>query len=195
MHLTPSLLLGAYSAGVFPMAETAEDPKLYWFDPDPRAILPLDGVHVPRRLARTARQAPYAITVDTAFERVLIQCGPQRPDGKATWMNREIFAALLGLYQLGYAHSVEAWRDGELVGGLYGIALGAAFCAESMFSTATDASKLCLLHLVARLRAGGFTLLDAQIINDHTRQFGVIEIGRDEYHRRLEAALGVSCKF
>jgi leucyl/phenylalanyl-tRNA--protein transferase len=187
MRLTPALLLRAYAAGVFPMARDAADPELLWFDPDPRAILPLDGLHVPRRLARTARQAPYALKVDIAFEAVLTKCGPARPE--TTWINAEIFATVLELHRLGFAHSVEAWRGDELVGGLYGIALGGAFFGESMFSTATDASKLCLLHLVERLNARGFTLLDVQFVNDHLKQFGIIEISQAEYHRRLEAAL------
>ena len=189
MKLTPALMLQAYAAGVFPMAAEADGTELYWFDPDPRTILPLDGLHVPRRLARTARQAPYRLTIDTDFAGVLANCAA-RPNGERTWINREIAAVIGELHRLGFAHSVEAWRGDALVGGLYGVALGGAFFGESMFSTATDASKLCLLHLVAHLNAKGFSLLDVQFTNDHLLQFGILEISRDEYHRRLEAALG-----
>jgi leucyl/phenylalanyl-tRNA--protein transferase len=193
MTLTPALLLRAYAAGVFPMARDGDDSELLWFDPDPRTILPLKALHVPRRLARTARQAPYRLAIDTAFRRVIERCGPARPE--KTWINGEIFTTCLELHRLGFAHSIEAWWGEELVGGLYGIALGGAFFGESMFSTATDASKLCLLYLVAHLSARGFSLLDVQFTNDHLTQFGTVEISRDEYHQRLEKALGQQAIF
>ena len=195
MQLTPALMLHAYAAGVFPMAEDAGDTDLYWFDPDPRTILPLDAMHVPRRLARLQRQVPYVLRVDTDFARVIKYCGSARPDGKATWINREIMECCLALHAMGYAHSIEAWQGGELVGGLYGIALGGAFFGESMFSAAPNASKLCLLHLVELLNRSGYSLLDVQLTNDHLLQFGTIEISRNEYQQRLAAALGQSTTF
>ncbi len=188
-RLTPEIMLRAYEAGLFPMAEDTDDPELHWFDPDPRAVLPLDRLHVPRSLRRSVRRAPYAIRVDTAFAQVLDRCGPSRPDGARSWLNREIAEACLGLHRLGHAHSVEAWQGEELVGGLYGVALGSAFFGESMFSSATDASKIALVHLAARLVAGGFTLLDTQFVNDHLLQFGVVEIPRPDYKRRLAGAV------
>jgi leucyl/phenylalanyl-tRNA---protein transferase len=187
--LTPELLLRAYAAGIFPMAEAADDPEVFWVDPEQRGILPLDGFHLPRRLARTLRQDLFDVRCDEAFEAVVRGCAEPRPDRPKTWINEEIVQLYAALHRLGFAHSIETWRDGELVGGLYGVALGAAFFGESMYSRATDASKVALAQLVARLRLGGFRLLDAQFVTEHLQQFGAIEISRAQYHRRLTRAL------
>ena len=187
--LTPELLLRAYAAGIFPMAETADDPEVFWVDPEQRGILPLDGFHLPRRLARTLRQDIFEVRCDAAFEAVVRGCAEPTPERPKTWINEEIVRLYAALHRLGFAHSVEAWRDGELVGGLYGVALGAAFFGESMYSRVTDASKVALAQLVARLRLGGFRLLDTQFVTDHLEQFGAVEISRAQYHRRLSAAI------
>lgn len=193
--LTLDRLVSAYAHGLFPMAREREDSRLYWVDPEQRGILPLESFHIPRRLARTLRQTSIEIRCDTAFDMVIQTCGAAAPDRPESWINAEIIALFSALHRLGLAHSVESWRGGELVGGLYGLALGGAFFGESMFSRATDASKLALVHLVARLRRGGFTLLDTQFITEHLRQFGAIEIPRPEYHHRLAAALAHSAHF
>lgn len=187
--LTPELLLRAYAAGIFPMAETAEDPDVFWVDPEQRGILPLDGFHLPRRLARTLRQDVFDVRCDAAFEAVVRGCAEPTPERPKTWINEEIVRLYAALHRLGFAHSVETWRGGELVGGLYGVALGAAFFGESMYSRVTDASKVALAQLVARLRLGGFRLLDTQFVTDHLQQFGAVEISRTQYHRRLTAAI------
>ncbi len=189
--LTPELLLRAYAAGIFPMAEAADDPEVFWVDPEQRGILPLDGFHLPRRLARTLRQDIFDVRCDGAFEAVVRGCAEPTPDRPKTWINEEILRLYAALHRLGFAHSVETWRDGELVGGLYGVALGAAFFGESMYSRVTDASKVALAQLVARLRLGGFRLLDTQFVTEHLQQFGALEISRAQYHRRLMAALQV----
>jgi len=195
IELSPELLLRAYAAGLFPMAESAEDPDLFWIDPDPRGVLPLDRFHLPRRLKRTLRSGQYEIRVDTAFEAVMRGCAEPTEMRPKTWINDEILRLYGALFEQGYAHSVEAWRAGELVGGLYGVALRAVFFGESMFSRATDASKVALVHLVTRLVKGGFRLLDTQFVTDHLRRFGAIEIPRADYHRQLERALGVEAYF
>jgi leucyl/phenylalanyl-tRNA--protein transferase len=187
--LTPELLLRAYAAGIFPMAETADDPDVFWVDPEQRGILPLDGFHLPRRLARTLRQDVFDVRCDAAFEAVVRGCAEPTPERPKTWINEEIVRLYAALHRLGFAHSVETWRGGELVGGLYGVALGAAFFGESMYSRVTDASKVALTQLVARLRLGGFRLLDTQFVTEHLQQFGAIEISRAQYHRRLTAAI------
>lgn len=187
--LTPELLLRAYAAGIFPMAETADDLDVFWVDPEQRGVLPLDGFHLPRRLARTLRQEVFDVRCDAAFEAVVRGCAEPTPERPKTWINEEIVRLYAALHRLGFAHSVEAWRDGELVGGLYGVALGAAFFGESMYSRVTDASKVALAQLVARLRLGGFRLLDTQFVTDHLEQFGAVEISRAQYHRRLSAAI------
>ena len=187
--LTPELLLRAYAAGIFPMAETADDPDVFWVDPEQRGILPLDGFHLPRRLARTLRQEVFDVRCDAAFEAVVRGCAEPTPQRPKTWINEEIVRLYAALHRLGFAHSVETWRGGELVGGLYGVALGAAFFGESMYSRVTDASKVALAQLVARLRLGGFRLLDTQFVTDHLQQFGAVEISRAQYHRRLTAAI------
>jgi leucyl/phenylalanyl-tRNA---protein transferase len=187
--LTPELLLEAYAAGIFPMAEGADDRELFWVDPVRRGVLPLDGFHVPRRLARTLRGGRFEIRCDSAFEAVMRSCAAASDDRPQTWINDEIVTLYTELFRRGAAHSVESWLDGELVGGLYGVHLGAVFFGESMFSRVTDASKVALVHLVARLRQGGFTLLDTQFVTEHLQRFGAIEIPRREYHSRLQAAL------
>jgi leucyl/phenylalanyl-tRNA--protein transferase len=193
IELTPDLVLRAYAAGIFPMAESAADERLVWFDPDPRGVIPLDeSFHVPRRLARTLKRAPFEISVDRDFDGVLGNCAATRPD---TWINSTIRRVYGELHRLGFAHSVESRRDGELVGGLYGVALGGAFFGESMFATATDASKAALVHLIERLRAGGYTLLDSQFLTPHLARFGAREIPRRDYRRQLAAALKVETDF
>ena len=187
--LTPELLLRAYAAGIFPMAETADDPEVFWVDPEQRGILPLDGFHLPRRLGRTLCQDVFDVRCDAAFEAVVRGCAEPTPERPKTWINEEIVRLYAALHRLGFAHSVEAWRGGELVGGLYGVALGAAFFGESMYSRVTDASKVALAQLVARLRLGGFHLLDTQFVTNHLQQFGAVEISRAQYHRRLKAAI------
>jgi leucyl/phenylalanyl-tRNA--protein transferase len=187
--LTPEILLRAYAAGIFPMAETADDPELFWVDPKRRGIIPLDAFHVPRRLRRVVRQNLFAIRCDTAFEAVMRGCAESSDKRPNTWINDEILELYAGLFERGAAHSVECWLDGELVGGLYGVTLGTAFFGESMFSRVTDASKVALVHLVARLRSGGYRLLDTQFLTPHLAQFGAIEISRARYHRLLDEAL------
>ena len=195
IELSPDLLLRAYAAGLFPMAESAEDPDLFWIDPDPRGVLPLDRFHLPRRLKRTLRAGHYEIRVDTAFEAVMRGCAEPTEMRPKTWINDEILRLYGALHEQGYAHSVEAWREGELMGGLYGVALRGVFFGESMFSRAADASKVALVHLVARLVKGGFRLLDTQFVTDHLRRFGAVEISRADYHRQLERALAVDAYF
>jgi leucyl/phenylalanyl-tRNA--protein transferase len=190
--LTPELLLRAYAAGIFPMAEGADDPDVFWVDPERRGILPLDGFHLPRRLARTLRHDVFDVRCDAAFEAVVRGCAEPTADRPKTWINDEIVRLYVALHRLGFAHSVETWRDGALVGGLYGVVLGAAFFGESMYSRVTDASKVALAHLVARLRLGGFRLLDTQFVTEHLEQFGATEISRAQYHRRLAAALQIT---
>lgn len=189
IEITPQVLLKAYSCGIFPMAENADDPALYWIEPQQRGILPLDRVHVPRRLERTIRTTPFKIKIDTDFEAVIEGCAAARPGRRSTWINGRIRSLYRDLFQLGHCHTIEVWNDGELVGGLYGVAVGAAFFGESMFSTARDASKIALVHLAARLIHGGFVLLDTQFVTDHLRQFGTVEIDRDEFHKQLDLSL------
>ncbi len=189
LAVTPDLLLMAYRAGLFPMAESRAGNRLYWLDPEGRGILPLERFHLPRRLARTLRAGGYAVSADADFAAVIAGCaeaGPGRPD---TWINPEIERLFLALHAQGHAHSVECWAGGQLAGGLYGVALGGAFFGESMFSRARDASKVALVHLVARLRLGGFTLLDTQFVTTHLARFGAVEIPRADYKERLRAAL------
>lgn len=189
IEITPQVLLKAYSCGIFPMAESADDPALYWIEPQHRGLLPLDAIHVPRRLARTVREAPYEIRIDTDYEGVIDGCAAPRAGRRSTWINTRIRELYRALYNLGHCHTVEAWHEGRLVGGLYGVAMGSAFFGESMFSTERDASKIALVHLSARLIHGGFRLLDTQFVTEHLRQFGTIEVDREEFHRRLDDAL------
>jgi len=186
-ELSPALLVAAYAQGVFPMAD--DDGAIYWYDPDPRAILPLESFHIPRRLRRSLKR--FTVRVDVDFAGVMRACA-QRPQ---TWINEELVRVYTQLHQDGLAHSVETYQDGVLVGGLYGVALGGLFAGESMFSRATDASKVALVHLVERLRAGGFSLLDTQFTTPHLARFGVVEISRDDYQRRLQAALPIAARF
>ncbi len=182
-------LLDCYARGVFPMADAREDASVFLIDPERRGVIPLDRFHVSRRLARTVRSEPFEIRVDTVFHEVVLACAASAPGRVETWINRPIERLYVRLHELGHAHSVECWQDGELVGGLYGVSLRAAFFGESMFSRRRDASKVALVHLVARLIAGGYRLLDAQFITEHLTQFGAEEIVRAEYHRRLAHAL------
>lgn len=182
-------LLDCYARGVFPMADSRDDPRIYLLDPDERGVLPLDGLHVSKRLKRKIRQEPYRITFDTAFQRVVDACATPAPGREETWINDGIFGLYSELRRDGYAHSIEAWQGDELVGGLYGISLGRAFFGESMFSRATDASKIALVYLVARLKAGGYTLLDTQFTTEHLETLGVVTITREQYHERLAEAL------
>lgn len=188
-------LLNCYAQGVFPMADAREDEHVFLIDPQRRGVIPLDGFHVSRRLARTVRQDPFELRVDTAFSQVVAACAEAKPGRDQTWINGEIERLYADLFAMGNAHSVECWRDGELVGGLYGVSLGGAFFGESMFSRRTDASKVALVHLVARLIAGGYALLDAQFITDHLAKFGAQEITRLDYHRRLGRALELQGDF
>ena len=187
--LTPDLLLEAYAGGIFPMAESADDPELFWVDPRQRGIIPLDAFHVPRRLLRVLRQGRFEVRVDTAFSAVMRGCAEASETRPSTWINEEIVRLYTALFTRGAAHSVEAWLGGELVGGLYGVSLGAAFFGESMFSRVSEASKVALVHLVARLREGGYCLLDTQFVTPHLAQFGAVEISRARYHRLLAEAL------
>jgi leucyl/phenylalanyl-tRNA--protein transferase len=188
--LTPELLLRAYAEGLFPMAERRSDPTLYWVSPEQRGIIPLDQFHVPHRLARTVRSGAFTITADRAFRDVMLACAAPGPGRPESWINDEIVRLYTALHAGGHAHSIECWQDDELVGGLYGVRLGAAFFGESMFSRRRDASKVALVALVDRLRRGGFILLDTQFITAHLSQFGAIEIPRALYLARLHEALG-----
>ncbi|MDP1873934.1 leucyl/phenylalanyl-tRNA--protein transferase [Phenylobacterium sp.] len=191
----PLQLLACYTRGVFPMADARDDDQIFLVDPEHRGVLPLAGFHVPRRLARTVRAEPFEIRFDTAFDQVVSLCAEAAPDRHETWINPVIRDLYAQLFAMGCAHSVECWRVGRLVGGLYGVSLGAAFFGESMFSRETDASKVALVHLVARLITGGYRLLDAQFITEHLTQFKAEEISRAVYHQRLAEALGQPADF
>jgi leucyl/phenylalanyl-tRNA--protein transferase len=177
------------------MAEDRDDPRLFLVDPDLRGVLPLDGFHVPRSLRRTIRREPFIVRVDTAFSRVVEYCAEAAPDRTSTWINTPILNLYSALHRMGRAHSVECWEGDELVGGLYGVTLKGAFFGESMFSRRTDASKVALAYLIARLRRGGFVLLDTQFVTEHLTKFGVEEIVREEFHARLDAALEIDAQF
>jgi leucyl/phenylalanyl-tRNA--protein transferase len=194
-EITPELMLRAYAAGIFPMAESRKAEKVFWVDPRERGVLPLDDFHVPRSLRKQVRRGAFEVRCNTAFAATLAECGRPTKSRRDTWINPDIERCVLELHRMGFAHSVECWRDGQLAGGLYGISLGAAFFGESMFSRATDASKVALVHLVARLRLGGFRLLDTQFVTDHLAQFGVIEIPAREYLLQLEEALKYQAVF
>jgi leucyl/phenylalanyl-tRNA--protein transferase len=193
--ITPQVLLKAYSCGIFPMAESADDPALYWIEPQQRGILPLDGIHVPKRLARTVRSADFSVKIDSDFDLVISGCAQPRPGRRSTWINAQIHRLYRDLFEMGHCHTVEVWSGGEIAGGLYGVSLGGAFFGESMFSNVRDASKIALVYLCARLVHGGYTLLDTQFVTDHLRQFGTIEIDRREFHRRLDVAMSVEGDF
>lgn len=187
--ITADILLRAYSIGLFPMADSADDPEIFWVEPDLRGIIPLDTFHVSKSLQKAMRKAPFEIRFDTAFAAVMDGCAEAVDDRPSTWINSTIRTLYTELHGLGHAHSVEAWQDGELVGGLYGVSLGAAFFGESMFSRRTNASKICLVHLVERLRAQGFRLLDTQFTTDHLKTFGAIDVPKAEYLVMLQAAV------
>jgi len=193
MNLTPELLLTAYSQGVFPMAR--DDGRIDWYSPDPRAILPLDGLHVSRSLARLLRSGRYEVRFDTAFPDVILACAAPGPGREETWISDEIIEAYIWLHELGFAHSVETWQDGELIGGLYGVALRGLFAGESMFSRRPNASKVALYHLVGRLRQRGFRLLDVQFTTPNLARLGAVEIGRERYLALLRVAMGVNSRF
>jgi len=193
--LTPEVLLGAYAQGYFPMAEAREDDDVFWLNPDPRAVIPLKTFHLSRRLARKLRASPWRLTVDTAFADVIAACAEDPRQNGKTWINGLIERSYGHLHELGYAHSVEVWEEDRLVGGLYGVSLGAAFFGESMFARATDASKVALAHLVARLKTGGYKLLDTQFVTDHLKQFGAVEMTRARYQTLLRAAVDAEADF
>jgi leucyl/phenylalanyl-tRNA--protein transferase len=194
-EITPQVLLKAYSCGIFPMAESADDPALYWIEPQQRGVLPLEGLHVPRRLLRTIRTTPFKIKIDNDYDRVIDGCAAPRAGRMSTWINARIRNLYRELFQLGACHTVEVWSGDELVGGLYGVALKSAFFGESMFSTERDTSKIALVHLVARLKCGGFMLLDTQFVTEHQRQFGTIELDRATFQKELEKALEQNADF
>ncbi|GAB4267008.1 MAG: leucyl/phenylalanyl-tRNA--protein transferase [Deferrisomatales bacterium] len=191
--LDAEILAAAYCQGIFPMAD--ETGAIYWYDPNPRGILPLDRFHVPRRLARTVRRGRFDVTADRAFRAVMEGCAAPAPGRERTWISPELMEAYCALHRAGLAHSVETWAEGELVGGIYGVAIRGLFAGESMFSRRTDASKVALVHLVERLRAGGFVLFDVQFVTPHLARFGAVEIPRREYKARLARALRVEAVF
>ncbi|MGD9912813.1 MAG: leucyl/phenylalanyl-tRNA--protein transferase [Rhizobiaceae bacterium] len=194
-RIPPDLLLKAYASGVFPMAESAAEPEVFWVRPETRGIIPLDDFHVPRSLAKTLRKNPFDIRFNYDFPAVIEGCGESRIGRMTTWINAPIRDAYIELHDRGHCHSVEAWNGTRLVGGLYGVSLGRAFFGESMFSRETDASKICLVHLVERLRERGFTLLDTQFTTEHLKRFGAIDVPRKRYETLLEAALTGSAQF
>ena len=190
----PETIIKAYALGLFPMAESRDSKEIRFYNPEMRGLIPLDnsignGLHIPRRLQRRVKQHPYEITIDRDFSAVINACAARNLTREDTWINRDIRLLYIALHKLGFAHSIEAWHDGELVGGLYGVCLRSAFFGESMFSCQTDASKIALVHLIARLRVGGFRLLDAQFTNEHLKQFGITEVPRVDFQRRLADAL------
>ena len=189
VDITPEVLLKAYACGIFPMAESAEDPALYWIEPERRGIIPLDRFHVSSRLARTVRSSPFTVVVDRDFDGVLDGCSEPMPGRTRTWINARIRNLYRKLYERGDCHTVEVYDGDKLVGGLYGVSLGRAFFGESMFHRTRDASKVALVHLVARLRAGQYRLLDTQFVTEHLRTFGAVEVSRPAYHKLLDAAL------
>ena len=191
MNITPELLLQGYAQGVFPMAEHRNDPKIYWVDPQRRGIIPLNGFHISRSLARCMRQSTYHIAINTDFAAIIDGCA-DRPD---TWISNEIRAQYISLHKISKAHSLEVWQDSKLIGGVYGVALGAAFFGESMFSTRPNASKIALAYLVDMLREANFKLLDTQFLTPHLASLGAIEIPRADYHNRLRNALSQRADF
>ena len=195
VEITPQVLLKAYSCGIFPMAEAADDPALYWIEPQQRGVLPLDQIHLSSRMAQTVRNTPMQVRIDTDFAGVIDGCAASRPGRRTTWINGRIRQLYGELFAEGHCHTVEVWQDDKLVGGLYGVALHGAFFGESMFSYVRDASKIALMHLSARLIHGGFSLLDTQFVTEHLRQFGAMEVDRTEFHLRLEVALQREANF
>jgi leucyl/phenylalanyl-tRNA--protein transferase len=189
IEITPDVLLKAYACGIFPMAESADDPALYWIEPDMRGIIPLRRFHVPSRLVRTVRSTEYSVHVDRDFDAVIEGCAEPKQDRARTWINIRIRRIYRSLFDRGHCHTVEVYDGNRLVGGLYGVSLGRAFFGESMFHRARDASKIALAHLVARLKAGGYILLDTQYVTEHLKTFGAVEVPKRRYHRLLEEAL------
>jgi leucyl/phenylalanyl-tRNA--protein transferase len=187
--ITPDILLRAYSIGLFPMAESADDPEIFWVEPELRGVLPLDRFHISKSLAKTVRRHPFEIRFDHAFESVIAACAEETSGRPSTWINQTIRSLYSTLFDMGHAHTVEAWHGDELVGGLYGVSLGSAFFGESMFSRRTNASKICLVHLVDRLRERGFTLLDTQFTTEHLKTFGAIDVPKADYAALLAAAM------
>lgn len=194
-ELTPELLLRAYTVGVFPMAESRTAETISWIDPRNRGILPLESIHIPKSLRKVVRKGAFEVCCNRDFAAVVAECGRRTPERGETWINSQIEQAVNELHRMGYAHSVETWLDGHLVGGLYGVALGGVFFGESMFSRVTDSSKVALVHLCARLRIGRFKLLDTQFVTEHLKNFGAIEIPAREFLKKLEAAMAVHCLF
>jgi len=194
-ELTPELLLRAYTVGVFPMAESRDSEAISWIDPRRRGVLPLDTIHIPKSLRKTVRKQRFEVRCNKDFPNVIAECAKPIQGRSETWINPQIENAMSELHQMGYAHSVETWYDDELIGGLYGVALGGVFFGESMFSRVTDASKVALVHLVARLRLGRFKLLDTQFVTDHLRTFGAFEMSAPAFLKKLENALTVHCLF
>ena len=194
-EITSDILLRAYAAGIFPMADSADDPGLFWLEPERRGIFPLDNFHVPRRLKRSMRSARLVIKADSNFAAVIEQCAHSAPDRPSTWISHRIRHLYGELYRSGHCHSIECYQDEILVGGLYGVSIGAAFFGESMFHRVTDASKIALVHLVERLRVGGYRLLDSQFLTEHLSQFGAIEVDKTEYQARLRAAITAEADF
>lgn len=188
-RIPTDLLLKAYASGVFPMAESAGDPEVFWVRPETRGVIPLDDFHVPKSLSKLVRQQRFDIRYDSDFAGVIDACAEERAERQSTWINAPIREAYIKLFEQGHCHSVEAWREGELAGGLYGVKLGRAFFGESMFSRQTDASKVCLVHLVERLRARGFALLDTQFTTEHLKRFGAVDVPRGRYEKLLRDAL------
>ncbi|MCJ7994608.1 leucyl/phenylalanyl-tRNA--protein transferase [Rhizobium cremeum] len=188
-RITPELLLRAYSIGLFPMSDAADDPEIFWVEPELRGILPLEQFHVSKSLAKAIRQKPFDIRFDTAFDTVIAKCAEEVEDRPSTWINQTIRELYGALHRLGHAHSVEAFEGDELVGGLYGVSLGSAFFGESMFSRRTNASKICLVYLVERLKARGFTLLDTQFTTEHLKTFGAIDVPKEDYLKLLDKAM------
>jgi leucyl/phenylalanyl-tRNA--protein transferase len=189
VEITPEVLLKAYACGIFPMAESAEDPALYWIEPEQRGVIPLDGFRVSSRLARTVRSERFTVVCNRDFAGVIDGCAAPAAGRARTWINQRIRNLYLGLCAIGHCHTVEVYDGDALVGGLYGVSLGRTFFGESMFYRARDASKVALVHLVARLRAGGFKLLDTQFVTDHLKTFGAVELPRKQYHKLLAEAL------
>ena len=195
LHLTPELIIHAYRHGLFPMADALDDPETFWVDPHMRGVMPLDGFHVPRRLARTIKKAPFDMRIDTDFWQTIEACRTPASDRPSSWINNDILSAYCKLHAMGHAHSVECWSGRRLVGGLYGVRIAGAFFGESMFSRQTDASKIALTYLVARLKYAGFVLLDCQFATAHLARFGLKEITRTAYHKKLQNALARNADF
>lgn len=194
-HFGPKELLDCYRRGVFPMADSRDDPRVFLLDPDERGIIPLDGLHISRSLKKFIRNMPFNVTFDAAFSEVITKCAEEAPDRENTWINDGIEYLYGRIHAMGHAHSVEVWQDRQLVGGLYGVSIGGAFFGESMFSRKTNASKVALVYLVERLNAAGYQLLDTQFITDHLKTMGAIEIPRNEYHELLREALEIKASF